>query len=196
LAVVAIEGGRADEAHELARAAFETYGADNPLLPRLAHDVAYWWITHGHFARAVPVLRSLLPHFAQPSLRVLVYGNLARAAGGLGDREAFRGAWDDAHDLLRESAADESAARVLLDLAHGASSLGLWDRAEAAARQALDIGTRRTEAKIRLSAEAVLDSIRHHRTVEVKRMAQPTSSAADALADDFVRSLSRAGAAA
>jgi hypothetical protein len=121
----------------------------------------------------------------------MVFGNLARAAGGMNDREAFRDAWDTCHDLLNNAAVDERAAQGLLDLAHGAASLGLWDKAETAAREALDAGVRRHEAKIRLSAEALIDSVRHHRAVETNRVAQPSTDAGnEVLAGDLVRSLS------
>lgn len=196
---VAVEAGRTDEARGLARAAFEAYGHHSSALPRLAQDIAYWWITEGDFARALPVLRSVLPHHPQPFDRLTVLGNIARAAGGLGDRDTFRGAWDECHDLLDSSAVDERAAQGMLDLAHGAASLSLWDKAEMAAREALEIGSRRSQAKIRLTAEGVLESVRHHRALEVhRRTPQPeTASVAEAqLAEDLVRSLQTVGSAA
>jgi tetratricopeptide (TPR) repeat protein len=187
---VAVEADRPEEAQELARAAYTAYGPENAELPRLAQDVAYWWITQGHFARAVPVLRSVLPHLPRPSDRLMVFGNLARAAGGMNDREAFRDAWDTCHDLLYNSSVDERAAQGLLDLAHGAASLGLWDKAETAAREALDTGVRRNEAKIRLSAEALMDSVRHHRAVETRKRVPASQEGSEVLAGDLVRSLS------
>jgi tetratricopeptide (TPR) repeat protein len=195
---VAVEAGRPDEAHNLARAAYEAYGPHNTALLRLAQDVAYWWITQGYFARAVPVLRSLLPHLPQPSDRLMVFCNLARAAGGMGDREGFRDNWDECFDLLHNAAVDERAAQGLLDLAHGAASLALWDKAEMAAREALEIGLRRHEAKIRLTAEALIESVRHHRTIETRKAAPAPEvvRAADTLAEDFVRSLQTVGAGA
>jgi tetratricopeptide (TPR) repeat protein len=193
---VTVEAGRTDEARQLARAAFTAYGPHSSALPRLAQDIAYWWITEGYFARALPVLSSVLPHHPQPFDRLTVLGNIARAAGGLGDRETFRDAWDQCHDLLDSSSVDERAAQGLLDLAHGAASLSLWDKAELAAREALDIGSRRSQAKIRLAAEALIESVRHHRAVEVhQRAAQPDTSAAEAqFAEELVRSLQTAGA--
>ena len=196
LFAVAIEAGREEEAHALARAAFEAYGPHSPALVRLAQDVAYWWITQGYFGRALPVLNSLIPHMPQPSDQLMIFGNIARAAGGLGDREMFRTGWDECFDLLHNAAVDERAATGLLDLAHGAASLSLWDKAEMAARAALEIGSRRQEAKIRLVAEALIESVRHHRTVETRKAAaQPeVLQALDTLAEDFVRSFQTAHA--
>lgn len=196
---VAIEAGRVDEGRELARAAFHAYGPQNPWLPRLAQDVAFWWITQGYFARALPVLQSALPHHPQAFDRLTVLGNIARAAGGMGDRETFRDAWDECHDLLRNASVDERAAQALLDLAYGASSLSLWDKAETAAREALDIGVRRQESKIRLTAESLLDSVRHHRTLDTRRQGADADEAvhADAqLAEDLIRSLEMSAPAA
>jgi len=194
---VAIDTGRVDEAHQLARSAFEAYGPNSPALVRLAQDVAYWWITLGYFGRALPVLHSLLPHLPHPSDRLMVFGNIARAAGGQGDREGFRAAWDECFDLLHTNAAvDERAAQGLLDLAHGAASLSLWDKAEMAARSAMEVGSRRHEAKIRLSAEALIESVRHHRTLETRKAAaQPEPvEAVDTLVEDFLRSFQPSGA--
>lgn len=194
---VAVEAGRVEEARELGRAAFEAYGPQNPDLPRLAQDIAYWWITQGYFSRALPVLRSVLPHHPHPFDRLMVLGNIARAAGGLGDRETFRTAWDECYDLVRNAAVDERAAQGLLDLAYGAASLSLWDKAESAAREALDVGSRRQEAKIRLTAESLIDSVRHHRSLEARRQTaeENVHSPEAQLADDLVRSLELARAA-
>jgi tetratricopeptide (TPR) repeat protein len=193
---VAVEAGRADEARDLARAAFDAYGPQNPDLLRLGQDVAYWWITQGFFGRALPVLRSVLPHQTQPSDRLIVLGNVARAAGGMGDRETFRTAWDECYDLVRNASVDERAAQGLLDLAYGAASLSMWDKAEQAAREALDIGSRRQEAKIRLTAESLIDSVRHHRSLETRRQAaeEGAHSPEAQLAEDLVRSLEMARA--
>jgi tetratricopeptide (TPR) repeat protein len=189
--VVANEGDRAEEAQQLARAAFEAYGPQHPGLPRLAQDVAYWWTMQGYPTRALPVLRSTLPHFTQSHEILNAWGSIARAAGGVGDRAGFREAWDACYDLLPTATAEEGAAQALLDMAIGAASLGVWDKAELAAREALDFGVRRQEGRIRLTAEAVLDSVRHHRSVEKNRAAARPEmvEAGDSLAAAFVRSL-------
>ncbi|HVH12187.1 MAG TPA: tetratricopeptide repeat protein [Longimicrobium sp.] len=195
---LAIEADRYDEAAEWARVAYESYGAHHPAVPRLAQDVAYWWTTQGHYAEALPVLESVLPHFRQPSDRMAVLASIARAAGGLGKRDRFREAWDEAHDLLRSTNADERAAMGLLDMAHGAATLGLWDKAELAARESLETGVRRSEGRIRLTAEVVMESVRHHRVVAVqKRETRPDAAPTvdPSLAEEFVRSLQMAGSA-
>jgi len=189
LFAVAVEADRSEEAQQYARAAYEAYGPHHPAVPRLAQDVAYWWITRGSYAEALPVLESVLPHFTHPGDRMTVLGSMARASGGLGQRERFREAWDAAHDLLGNTATDDRAAQGLLDMAHGAASLGLWDKAETAAREALETGARRNEAKIRLTAEALMDSVRHHRAVETHQANHQQPTVDPVLAEDFVRSL-------
>lgn len=196
LFAVAGEADRNEDAHQYARAAFEAYGPHSAAIPRLAHDVAYWWIRRGHFAEALPVLDSVLPHFQQPGDRMTVLGSIARAAGGLGQRERFRESWEAAHDLLRTNTADQGSAQGLLDMAHGAATLGLWDKAETASREALEMASRRNEAKIRLTAESLMESVRHHRAVEVHQKSARQDAPVDSvLAEDFVRTLQMSGTA-
>lgn len=191
LFAIAMETGETAQGNELARSALEAYGPHHPNLPRLAKDVAAFWTNQGCFSRSLPVLEQLLPLFRRPVDRLLVLADVARAAGGLGRRDLFQQAWDESWEIMQSANADEAAARSLLDLAHGAASLGAWDRAERAAQAALDVATRRNEGKVRLTAESVLDSARHHRLAELRGAEQSApDAAADSLADDFVRSLS------
>lgn len=196
LFVVAMYADRPEEAQQFARAAFDAYGEHHPALPALAQDVAYWWVTQGYYARALPVLRSTLPHFPHPNERLAALGSIARATGGLGDRNGFREAWEACYDLIQNTSVGEKAAQGLMDVAHGAASLALWDKAETAAREAYEIGMRRGEAKIRLDAEALIDSVRHHRTVDIRiASARPeVVQAGDTLAYDFERTLQAAAA--
>jgi tetratricopeptide (TPR) repeat protein len=189
---IAIETGDGRSAERYARSAYEAYGPHHPRVPNLANDVAYWWTTQGHFARALPVLQSVLPHIRDVPMRVATLGDLGRAAGGVGDREAFREAWDGAMELVASPECGHTAPRAWLDLAQGAISLGLWERAEEAARQALEGATRRSDGKTRITAEALLDAARRHHhardlTPATPAVLEPTAS--DALAEEFVSCL-------
>ena len=188
---IAVEAGDTGEANELARRAFEAYGPLHPRLPWLAHDVAYFWCTQGCFAPALPVLQSVLKHFTEPTHRVGVLGDIGRAAGGIGDRATFQQAWDDALELIGANGLQDMGARACLDLAHGALSLGAWERAEDAAQRALDGATRRGDAKTRLTAEALIEAARRHQHAERAATAERDSwrETADSLATDFVHSL-------
>jgi tetratricopeptide (TPR) repeat protein len=163
---IAGEAGNVDEANDWARRAFQAYGPLHPSVPRLANDVAFLWCIQGCFAPALPVLQSVLRHFTEPTHRVAVLGGIGRAAGGIGDRATFQQAWDDALELIGANGVQDMGARACLDLAHGALSLGAWERAEDAAQRALDGATRRGDAKTRLAADALMEAARRHQHAE------------------------------
>jgi len=191
LFVVAIETGRHAQAEEYARAAFRAYGPTHERLPLLAHDVAYLWMEQGHFAPALEVFEALRPHVLGKRDRgATVVANIARAAGGVGDREVFRRAWVEVNRLAKEPEVRPVLAVAMLELAHGASSLGEWDRAEQAAEQALAVATELRQSKVSISAETVLDSVRNGRRVE-RRIADTASTAGSHDTEVFAASLVR-----
>jgi hypothetical protein len=145
---LASDAGHRREALRLARTALELYGPAHPRTPRLAHDVARHWLAAGHPSRALAVLRALLPRATEPALRLPVLADLARAAAATGDAHAFMDAWNEAWELAH--AASDPPARAFLALARAAASLGAWEKADAAARQA---------QRAAGDAESLLDSI-------------------------------------
>jgi tetratricopeptide (TPR) repeat protein len=191
LFTMAGDSGNPGEATQLARRAFEAYGPLHPRLPHLAQDVAYFWCTYGCFAAALPVLQSVLKHFTEPADRLMVLGSIGRAAGGAGERGVFQQSWDEAVEMMGANGGLDTAARTYLDLAHGALSLGAWERAEDAAQRALDGATRRGDAQTRLTAEALVEAARRHQQAERAASAEGDAwrETADALATDFVHSL-------
>lgn len=197
LACVAAERGESAEADRHARAALEAYGEQNPRLRALAHDVAVFWMEQGQFRRALPVFQALLPHFSDPANRLLILSSLARAAGGAQDAVAFNGAWGQSLPLAEDLKAEETVARSLLTFAHGAVSLGDWERAEEVAARALKIATEREEAKVQFTAESLLDSIGRQQStvVGVGADESTTSVEGDDLASHFVRCLNEAAGA-
>jgi hypothetical protein len=58
------------------------------------------------------------------------------------------------------------AAEALVVLSQGDAGLGEWSRAEDAARQALEIAVRRSEARTQMGAEAHLEAARRERAVQ------------------------------
>ncbi|HLL82851.1 MAG TPA: hypothetical protein VK420_09380 [Longimicrobium sp.] len=191
LFVVATETGRHTQAEEYARAAFRAYGPTHIRLPLLAHDVAYLWMQQGYFARAMGVFEALRPHVVGRRERnVTVVANIARAAGGVGDREAFRKAWVEVNRLAKEPEVRPVLAVAMLELAHGAASLGEWDRAEQAAEHALAVATELRQAKVSISAETVLDLVRNGRRVE-RRTPENATAAGTQDTDVFAASLVR-----
>ncbi|HET6228925.1 MAG TPA: hypothetical protein VFE05_02535, partial [Longimicrobiaceae bacterium] len=187
---IAVETGQTTEAQDLARAAFRAYGPAHRRLQALANDLAYFWVTRGLFAPALAVFQAIAPHMGTLNDRMVAQANLARAAGGAGDRTAFEQAWEEAWSLAHEPETQAGAASALLDLGHGAMSLQEWTRAERAAEAARQIATQREQAKILLTAESVLDAARARKGLAQTAAALADSEeSADTLAADLVRSL-------
>jgi tetratricopeptide (TPR) repeat protein len=190
LFVVATQMGRHTQAEEYARMAFRAYGPNDPRVPMLAHDVAFLWMEQGHFARALPVFEAVRPHFARIPERIALVANIARAAGGVGDREGFRKAWVEANRLSKDPEARPALPGSMLDLAQGAASLGEWDRAEQAGEQALASAKEQRQAKVMFSAETLLDAVRNGRkTHQVMSRDETEPQEADQFAANIIRTL-------
>lgn len=195
LFVIADETGRDEQAEEYARQACRAYGARHPSLPALAHDIAYFWMQRGYFARALEVFQSLEHHFTNPWQRALLLANIARAAAGTGNRELFRKAWTQVSRMTKDPEVQPVVANATLELAFGAALLSEWDRAEQVAIETYEAAVKTGQGKVRFRAEALLDSIRSGRAVAMNKAAPKASNKAEALANDLLRSLEPAGAA-
>jgi tetratricopeptide (TPR) repeat protein len=193
LAVLAAQTGQPQEAERLAREAFEMYGPEHPRLVFLAADVAYFWIEHGRFRAALTLFQALVHHLQRREDRVMAQANLVRAAAGAGDRRLFEQTWDEVWERMSRTQSLENAATVMLELAHGAAMLGEHDRAERAAGRAAEVARERGEARVLLTAEAVLDQVRRTRGMKARAAAQPagpeTAEPAETFALDLVRTL-------
>lgn len=192
LFVIATETGRPAQAEDYARQAYRAYGPSHPSVPSLAHDVAYFWMNQGHFARSLPIFEGVLAHFADPSVRFVVQAHIARAAGGAGDRNAFRRYWTECIRIAKEPFARAVAADALTELALGASSLNEWDRAEQASSRAIEIAQETGDAKALIRSEAILEAARNGRRIEEAVQKTGSSSHAETLAAQFVASLQAA----
>jgi tetratricopeptide (TPR) repeat protein len=159
LFVLEMDAGNTELAESLANKAFAAYGHDSPSIVRLARDLSHRWTVLGHFARALPLALETLNHFSRPLDRAQVWADVGRAAGGTGERGIFEDAWAETWQLVRQGVADTVAAVVLMDLAHGACSLGDLRRAGHAATRALEIARQRKEGHTTLQAEAFLTSL-------------------------------------
>ncbi|HEX8904898.1 MAG TPA: hypothetical protein VF771_08675, partial [Longimicrobiaceae bacterium] len=109
------------ERHEYARAeeyavrVMERYLPGHERLPALAHDIATLWMDQGHFARALPVIRSIIPRFVEADLRFQAYAAMVRAAGGAGEVEAYEWAAAGAYDCAAKLKQTQVLAAALLD---------------------------------------------------------------------------------
>jgi tetratricopeptide (TPR) repeat protein len=194
LSVAAADAGDLAAAERWAREAYRAYGEGHPKLPRVAHDLAHIWLLQGFSARSLAVFRSLLAHFGQPLERLFVLADTVRAAGGAGDRPAFEAAWRTAWEMAGDPAARDGAARALLDMAHGAASLGDRERAERAAVRAIRVADERAEAGIRQDARALLDSLPSGSVDRGPAAAAPAQGEGDTLAAEIVRELNAVAA--
>jgi tetratricopeptide (TPR) repeat protein len=194
LFTAAVETDDGAAAEQYAGAAFRAYGGRHPRLPALAHDVAYHWLTQGRVQAALEVFRAVLPHVHAADERLVVYGTLGRAAGAAGNRNEFDGAWDAVWARASEWDVRPHAPEALLDVAHGAASLSDWSRAERAATAAYELARRRGEARVVLTAEAVLDAVSRKRGMDQPRTPASNESTG-ALAEELIRSLRIGGAA-
>ena len=187
LFVIATETGRNTQAEEYARLALRAYGSDNPRLPALAHDVAYYWMNRGYFAQVIPVFEALQSRFTSDLVTQMVTSShIARAAGGAGDRSLFRRYYTETALLVKDAVNEPRTADAMLELALGASSLGEWDRAEQTAARALELAQRFGASKVIVEAEALLDSIRNDRKVERRMVQTPASKATETFAEQLV----------
>ncbi|HEU4451872.1 MAG TPA: hypothetical protein VFR81_02395 [Longimicrobium sp.] len=189
LFVIAVDTGAPPaEAQEYARAAFRAYGNHHPRLPRLAHDLAYFWMQRGRFSQSLAVFQAILPQMANNGERLMTLADIGRAAGGAGNREVFDEAWSEVWSVSGDWDKRSNAAQALLDLARGAASLKDWARAERAASTAREVATRREEARVALEAETVLDSVTRRRALE---SAEPAGGEEQADAEDLFTDLLR-----
>lgn len=190
LCVIATETGRVSEINVYARMAYEAYGDGHPRLPMLAHDVAYGWMCDGYFTRALEVFEAVASYYP-PAERIQVLADICRAAAGAGNVVRFEQAWQDARAWIERMATQEHVAQSLLEMARGASMMRRWDWAAEAARRSCEIATNRREARVRLTAETVLEAIRREHAAEAYTAPDPlVEQEVDALACDLVESLS------
>lgn len=157
---LSFEMGRPEDGLRYARAAFHAFGPGHPALPLLAHDLAYFWMEAGAFGRALRVFQQLLRYIRDPLDRLWALANLARAAGGVQEREMFESARMAVWELAGRMPAGHGHAAALVELARGAASLGLADRAEEAATRAVMLAELYAEHQARFAAESVLAAIR------------------------------------
>jgi tetratricopeptide (TPR) repeat protein len=156
---VAGETGKVAEMNAFARDAHVAYGPHHPRLPALANDVADVWMDQGLFDAALRVFQATW-RLLLPADQIVGRANVCRAAAGTGERQTFEAAWSDVCALADRSPTTENLAQALLDIARGASLLGEWNRTERAATRSLELALTRGEARVRISAEAILDLAR------------------------------------
>ena len=158
LLVLTAEAGEFEAAFQHAVRAFALMPVHNERVPALVHDYCLLLVQMGFHSLALPLLESVCQVQMLPAHKVIVWGTLARAAGGLRYAERFR----DAERHVQELAPlfDLHAAAAYANLATGAYALGYVSDAEHYALQSIGIATARAQAEALILAEPVLRSIR------------------------------------
>lgn len=187
LFIIEVVAGNWERAESYVTKALAKYPEGSRFRPRLARDLAYRWILRGRFACALPLAQEILHHFSAPADRALVWSDIVRAAAGAGDLETFENAWARAWVFLEAENIDPFRTTILLNLAHGAASVGADTRAVMSARRALDVARERQESQSVLEAEALLGSLDPMRNRFDREHQQETTS--DHLAELFIRTL-------
>ena len=186
LFVMAVELREACAAEAYAREALAAYGPGHPQVPALAHDVAYFWLGQGYAARALPVLRAMLPHLRRPDTRVRVLA----ARAGVGDRAAYVELVRQVRESGRDALARGALAGALLETAVGASLLPSLTLAAELLDEATHLARERGEVDVLARAEELRGAIS---TAPLTEASPPAAGQdADDLAHELVACL-RAG---
>lgn len=160
LAVLAFDRQRYHEGITYARKALDTYGKDRPQVVILANDLAWFWMDkHQAYGRALPIFRETVRLAHTPAHQIVMLGNLARAAGGMGDWVSFESAEYRLQATLPEAQDREGHAAALLELAKGALLLGLEENARRYAQEALAAAEARKEKALRAEAKAFIEHL-------------------------------------
>ncbi|HEV3050716.1 MAG TPA: tetratricopeptide repeat protein, partial [Longimicrobium sp.] len=123
LLVLAAEEGDLNNALRYGKQALEWYPRHHASLPALAHDLAFLLVRMDEHARAVPLLKAILPKLL-PREQVIGLSTLARAAASIGDVRGYREAAENTLRLV--GLFDLHAAAAFANLACGAHRLELW----------------------------------------------------------------------
>lgn len=192
LFTVAVETDQVAEAELLARRALRAYPRSHPRIPALAHDVAVFWLLHGLYWRALPVLQAVAQVIVRPKDRLMVLSNLVRAAGGAGRIDVFAIGWSDTWQIIDAQPDLECVTSSLLRLAYGSLLLRDWERVDLAARYASELAARRGQKTIQKEADALLRAAVQQDVSELPSTLPASSPSVDdphRIAGEFVRRL-------
>ena len=157
LIAVSVQAGATAQLDPKASEALRHYGRTHPNVPALAHDLAFGWLERGEARRALHVLLALRAHQFGPARRVVLVGNIARAAGCSGERRLFAEALAELLSSASDTAVQDVIGAAFVSAARGAAALGDSNHANSLATRGLEIATDRGERKWAAAAQAVLD---------------------------------------
>ena len=113
------------KAIEYATLAVEAYGPQDKRLPRLAQDIAYFWLEQGDYEHSHPIFIETLSKVGAGD-RPTMLGSLSRSAAGLNDVTAYE--WSCSE--LREYQPAPGIAEAWVDVARAALTLDRHHEAE------------------------------------------------------------------
>jgi tetratricopeptide (TPR) repeat protein len=149
--------GRFGEASEHANAALELYPLDNPYYPHIIHDLAEMWRIQNWPSVALPLIAGVRRLLSGSAL-LQVNGNIAGAAGAMGDMDTFYAAWDAVS--AAGVRASEYLASALISVSEGARALRLGRQALDVAMTAASVARQRGESLQEQRANALILSVR------------------------------------
>lgn len=189
LFTVSVECDDFSTAQRWADQAYHAYDPAQPDARNLAHDLCCLWMREGQFRRALGVLDRLLPLFER-DLRLVPVANVARAAGGAGERDRFFEAYEEARQLLGDRPTLGTPTQALLAMARGATGIAEYDLAAEIAEEALRTAELAGESQNLFEAESVLSFARNRRAVEAnvdRNRHEQTEREADRLAREMMQ---------
>ncbi|HEU4880713.1 MAG TPA: tetratricopeptide repeat protein [Longimicrobium sp.] len=157
---LAAEEGDLESALRYAGQALEWYPRHHASLPALAHDICFLLVRLEEHARAVELLKIVLPKLI-PRDQVIGWSTLARAAGAIGDDASYQQATENVLRLV--GLFDLHAAEAFENLGSGACSLASWDQAWQYATRSVEVATSRGNERTRRNALRALDAARAQR---------------------------------
>jgi tetratricopeptide (TPR) repeat protein len=189
LFLVEMDCNHVDQAEYYAETAVGAYGPGHAMLPVLAFDIAVFWMNRGRFVEALPVFLRILPMLNMDG-QLIGWGDIARAAGGIGDVETYKLAYGK---VLSAPVQMPRKVDALREVAYGAVHLCRLDDAEEVAREALRLARERGDHKTIFVVDALLEEIaglrKSARTCEIAGSSAPEPNRP--VSDSLFRTLER-----
>jgi tetratricopeptide (TPR) repeat protein len=138
----------------------------------LIHDIAYIWMLRGRTYSAFVTFDALLKAPEMLPCVGSAFGNLARAAGEMADRERFEEVWGE---ILGRSDMD---AESWLEAGRGAFALAQYERAETAALRAYELAWANKEARQQVEADLLLEECEAAASADTRSASRPAVSPA------------------
>ncbi|HEU4453468.1 MAG TPA: hypothetical protein VFR81_10420 [Longimicrobium sp.] len=158
LFMLCVEQRQFSNAYKHAAEALEAYSPDHPSYPYIVHDLAQTWARDGYGSVALPLLVAVRQFITAPSAQIQIAGNIAGAAGLVGDMDQFYAAWD--YVSKHATRPMPYVAAALATVAEGAFALRLNRQASEAAASALRFAQQRQEVADEKRASELLDKLR------------------------------------